>query len=95
LIYTTGMLNRDNRDGARHSRAVKTWARELFGLGDDDTVLVSELTCSEPGCPPLETVIALIEAEGGRRQFKLHRALADITRADIAALIQGDDHGRH
>lgn len=41
--------------GARSNTAnVKRWVRELFIVSDDATVMVTELRCSEPGCPPLE-----------------------------------------
>ena len=37
---------------------VEAWARARFALSDDDTMLVTELACAVPGCPPVETVIA-------------------------------------
>lgn len=58
---------------------VKGWVGDLLGLGQDDTVLVAELRCSEPGCPPLETTIAVLPAGGGSRQFKIHKSLAELT----------------
>lgn len=44
----------------------KPLIRERFGLTEDDVVLVSSLACSEPGCPPRETVIVVMETEGAR-----------------------------
>ena len=35
---------------------IKEWAAEVFRLGADVSVMVAELRCTEPGCPPLETV---------------------------------------
>jgi hypothetical protein len=43
-----------------NSGNVKRWVRELFMPSDEATVMVTELHCSEPGCPPLETVIATL-----------------------------------
>jgi nitrate reductase delta subunit len=37
---------------------VKEWTRERFTLSQDTVILVSEIACSLPGCPPLETVVA-------------------------------------
>ena len=68
-----------------HAR-VRGWARELWRLGEGDSVVVSELRCSEPGCPPLETVV-LIAAEGRPTfQHKLRLGASDIRREDLQAL---------
>jgi hypothetical protein len=40
---------------------VKEWAAEVFRLGADVAVMVTELRCTEPCCPPLETVIAILD----------------------------------
>jgi len=34
----------------------------LFEAADDDAVVVNELACTQPGCPPIETVVALLRA---------------------------------
>jgi hypothetical protein len=38
-------------------RLIKDWARESLQLADEVIILVTELRCIEPGCPPLETVV--------------------------------------
>ena len=65
---------------------VKDWVREALHLGDDTTLMVTELRCTEPDCPPVETVIALMEITQPGRQYKMHKPLAQITRDDIAQL---------
>jgi hypothetical protein len=62
---------------------VKEWVAEVFRLGSDVSVMVTELRCTEPGCPPLETVIAILDQPGQPRQFKIHKAVADVTFADV------------
>ncbi len=42
------------------SREIKSWVREGLGLTDEVSILVTDLQCYEPGCPPVETVIALL-----------------------------------
>ena len=79
-----GFGSRPGGDPARSGR-VKVWVRDAFGLPEASTVMVSELTCTEPGCPPIETVVAILEA-GATRRFKIHRPLAEVTEADIRAL---------
>lgn len=76
--------------GAKPSPAriaqVKSWVREQLHLDEEAVVMVTELRCSEPGCPPLETVIAVLDGPGQRRQQKLHKGVAEITVEDIASL---------
>jgi len=71
----------------QHAALVKRWVVEALGPCDDRTVMVTELACSEPGCPPVETVIALL-APGRQDQVKIHKALADVTSADVGALLR-------
>ncbi len=70
----------------QHVAAVKRWTAAAFQLTEDTTVMVTELRCTEPGCPPLETVIALFHPQTGTRQFKVSKALRDVTRDDVLAL---------
>ena len=72
--------------GAAKARQIKEWAGELLAPGEEVTILVSELACSEPGCPPVETVIALFRGREEPRKFHIHRPAAEVTREDIAGL---------
>ena len=68
---------------------IKQWAVEVFDLGDEaTTVMVTELRCSEPGCPPLETVIALLGPSGPPRQHKIHKPMAEVVYDDLARLAE-------
>ena len=69
-----------------HALSVKVWARQVFALPDSVPILVSELRCSEPDCPPVETVVAFMTKDAPPQQFKLHKPLPDVTEADIRAL---------
>ena len=62
---------------------IQTWVRNRLQLGEDTVVMVSELQCSEPGCPPLETMVAVLDGPGQRRRFKFHKSIAEITADDI------------
>ena len=66
--------------------AIKGWVAQAFGLPEDAAVTVMELRCAEPGCPPLETVIALLGRPGQPRQYKLPKGLAEVTFDDVARL---------
>jgi hypothetical protein len=74
------------RPDPAHLAAIKGWVAEALALPDDVTVMVTELRCSEPGCPPLETVIALLRPSLPPEQRKLHKATAEITADDIRGL---------
>lgn len=69
-----------------HLATVKGWAAELLFAGTDAPVMVTQLACREPGCPPLETVIGLLERGRTTEHYRLHKAVRDITHADVAAL---------
>ncbi|MBN8729834.1 MAG: hypothetical protein J0L64_04775 [Acidobacteria bacterium] len=79
-------LFRSPTPGASPAALLKRWTREIFGLPEDTVVVVTELHCAEPGCPPLETVIAILESPGVTRQYKLHKAMREISRQDMENL---------
>lgn len=76
---------------------VRTATRVRFRLADDVTVMVSEVACSLPGCPPLETVVAFW-TDNGRHQFKIFKPVREVGDADLPyawlkrALIVPDDY---
>lgn len=61
---------------------VRDWVRGRFGLADDTTVMVAEVACALPGCPPLETVIAFW-SEGRRHHFKVFKPVAEVVCNDL------------
>jgi len=63
--------------------AIKALVAAELDLGEDATVLVSELACMEEGCPPIETVIAVFRPAMEKMQFRLHCSMAEITEGDI------------
>ncbi|WP_411036043.1 hypothetical protein [Shinella sp. BYT-45] len=65
------------------ARTVKQWTRELLALPEDAVVSVNELVCHLPGCPPKETVVLVMHA-GRIAQASIHKAMADLTRDDVA-----------
>jgi len=54
-----------------------------FTLGPDAVVLVSELACSLPGCPPLETVVVFWTRDGARCRFKIFKPVMQVTEEDL------------
>lgn len=83
-----------------HSQAlerVRAWTRARFGLDEQTTVLVSEVACGLPGCPPLETVIAFWTDGDKRHHWKVFKPVAAVTEDDLPpswmkpALVVDDD----
>lgn len=65
---------------------VRDWAEARFKPDDDDIVMVTQIECGQPGCPPLETVIALMREGRAPVKFKIYKALADVTETDVKRL---------
>jgi nitrate reductase delta subunit len=74
------------RKGPEHLEAVerlKEWTRGRFQLADEETILVSEIARTLPGCPPLETVVAFWTADGTRHHFKVFKPVVDVADDDV------------
>ena len=72
---------------------VEAEVRQRFRLPAATTVLVTQLACELPGCPPLETVIAFWLGEGVgegrddgeplRHHYKVFKPVQQVTEADL------------
>ena len=62
---------------------VTQWTRERFKLSADVVVLVTELSCEVPGCPPLETVVAFWTLDETPHRFKLFKPAVAVVEDDI------------
>jgi hypothetical protein len=77
------MRSRDKRPahGAALDR-VRDWTRARFALTEDETIMVSEIACGVPGCPPIETHVVFWTG-AGRHHFKIFKPLADAVEDDL------------
>jgi nitrate reductase delta subunit len=89
------------KKGSEHRHAldrVREWTRARFALGEDTTIVVTELVCAVPGCPPLDTVVVFWTA-CGRHHFKVFKPVAEIVPDDLPpawmrdALVERDGIG--
>jgi hypothetical protein len=62
---------------------VQAWTRARFDLDSEAAVLATELVCTRPGCPPLETVVAFWVHEDQRRHFRVFKPIADVAANDL------------
>ena len=83
---------RPRTDQAAAAR-IRALAIELWTLPPDAAVAVTEMRCTEPGCPPLETVVVVAPRAGETFQRKFHKPAAQVTREDLQA--GRDDHADH
>jgi hypothetical protein len=65
--------------------------RTILKLPDDVAVTVQQLTCREPGCPPVETVIAVLAASPQR--WTLHHPLTAINDDMVTHLLTDNPDG--
>jgi hypothetical protein len=70
-------------DHLRALEQVRVWTRESLNLAEDDTVLVSEVACAQPGCPPLETVVTFWTGGVERHWFKVFKPVAEVVFDDL------------
>ncbi len=61
---------------------IKTWVYRQLKINPEISISISQLQCHEPGCPPLETVIAIMT--NPPTQYKIHKEISQIIEADIA-----------
>ncbi len=67
-------------------------------LGPGVSVSISEVNCLEPDCPPVKTVILVMEKDRPTRSYLIHSRVGDIERNDVIAALSAlpaDSSERH
>lgn len=62
---------------------VQDYTRMRFDLPPEAAVMVTELECSRPGCPPLETVVAFWDVGDQRRHFRVFKPVGAVMLSDL------------
>jgi nitrate reductase delta subunit len=62
---------------------VREWTRERFALPQDAAIMVAEVACAVPGCPPLETVVAFWTEGDQRHHFKVFKPVEEVVVDDL------------
>jgi hypothetical protein len=65
---------------------LKLWVSTLMDLSERDTIMLAELTCRDPGCLDLETVITVIKADRRRFELRFPGPMASVTEVDVQSL---------
>lgn len=68
---------------ASAANRVADWTRRRFGLTPETTVLVAEVACGLPGCPPIESIVTFWTAPERRHSFKIFKRLVLVSEDDL------------
>ena len=58
---------------------IRYWMRQNFGFAREVPIVVKEVPCVKPTCPPIETAIMAILRNEPPRHFKIQRPINEIT----------------
>ena len=83
---------RSDEGRAEAVRRVKAWVAAHTVVGENDAVMVTELQCSEEGCPPIETVLALLRPGKDPLKWKVHKPVVELAESDVSDAIARGDH---
>ena len=81
-----GMFNR-KRPAAGAVGHLKKIMADGLKLSEDTTLSIAELTCHEPGCPPVETIITARKKDGEQKNWRIAKPISEIKEADIDEMI--------
>jgi hypothetical protein len=69
---------------------IKLMTRQCLNLPEDVVVSVTELACRDPGCPDIETVVAILRAEAKPQTVRFHKPIPDVEFADLQMALSAD-----
>jgi G3E family GTPase len=67
---------------------IRYWMRQNFGFPKEVPIIVKEVPCVKPTCPPIETAIVAILKNEPPRHFKIQRPINEITFDNVYDLIE-------
>ena len=82
---TAGMFDHKERN-PQGLRNLKSLFIEKYNLDESTILSIAELSCHEPGCPPIETVITARKVDGSMKNWKIHKSIGEIKKVDIDKL---------
>ena len=75
-----------NKISAAQLQQLKAWVYDTLSLDESVPVSISQLTCTEPGCSPLETVIAVMTQPP--QTYKIHQPAVELTQDTIVQTLK-------
>ena len=73
---------KQDAENVRALERVRAWTRECLELSQGDTIIVSEVACTVPGCSPIETIIAFWIGKK-RHLFKVFKPVDQVVIEDL------------
>ncbi|MGD9715031.1 MAG: GTP-binding protein [Thermomicrobiales bacterium] len=67
---------------------IRFWMRQNFGYAKTTPILVKDVPCGKPGCPPIETAILVLLQSEPPRLFKVQASINDLTYDHIYDLME-------
>jgi G3E family GTPase len=67
---------------------IRYWMRQNFSFSSETPIIVKEVPCMKPGCPPIETAIVAIVKNEPPRNFKVQHPINEITFDHIYDLME-------
>ncbi len=70
-----------------HAEKITSWVRLALRLDKDTIISVNDLAGDQPDCPPVKTVILVLQDDVPARKFEIHKALLDTNEQDVLLAI--------
>lgn len=67
---------------------IRYWARQNLGFSKDVPIVIKEVPCVKPGCPPIETALVVFLKGEPPRLYKIQKVINEITFDDVYNLIE-------
>src|SRR5262249_19381249 len=58
---------------------IRYWLRQNFAMPKDTAIVIKEVPCVKPACPPVETAIMAMQKNAPPRLFKVQKPINEIT----------------
>ena len=67
-------------------RNLKLLISNKYKLSDNTIISIAELSCHEPDCPPIETVITVRYENGSMKNWRVAKPISEVEETDIYEL---------
>ena len=79
------MFNRKTKN-IEKIRNLKLLISYKYKLSDNTIISIAELSCHEPDCPPIETVITVRYENGSMKNWRVAKPISEVEETDIYEL---------
>ena len=79
------MFNRKTQN-IEKIRNLKLLISNKYKLSDNTIISIAELSCHEPDCPPIETVITVRYENGSMKNWRVAKSISEVEETDIYEL---------